>query len=221
MDLEKYLRQKAEEEIASVLTEEDKEYCEKLVLENGIKRRAVVYSRKFRVFFSCAACVLVAAVITLSIIFVPRKAPLKYFDEKMDLRAATVEELNKDAKYFQISLMENATGTFKLHYDTDTGHNLYYNAEIKYFTENLKLDYVVNRNYNYNFDKTANPLTEQLDGYVLKYYPAYSNGFYSVEYKGWISKKTETIYLTYTQLKPMDDSGDAFFAFVESVISVK
>ena len=115
MDIKKYLQQKAEEDASSVLSDSDKEYCKAIVLQSELPPRNR-FNRKFWACISCAVCVLIAAVITIAVIFAPRK-PIMYFEDKIVFQLSTIEELNNDTKYFQVSSIENAILDISMNYD--------------------------------------------------------------------------------------------------------
>ncbi|MDE6075758.1 MAG: hypothetical protein K2G26_04910, partial [Clostridia bacterium] len=100
MDVKKYLQQKAEEDASSVLSESDKEYCKAIVLQSDLPPRNR-YNRKFWACISCAVCVLIAAVITIAVIFAPKK-PIMYFEDNILSRDSTIFELNEDLQFFSV-----------------------------------------------------------------------------------------------------------------------
>lgn len=218
MDIKKYLQQKAEEDASSVLSESDKEYCKAIALQSDLPPRNR-YNRKFWACISCAVCVLIAAVITIAVIFAPKK-PLMYFEE-IDFQSSTIEELNNDSKYFKVNSLENTSYDFSMNYDVDSGQKLYYEANIRGFFENsyviTSLLIVINKYYNYPYEKLGEMVTQPLNGYTLNYYV--DESFESTQYTGWIKLKTETVYITYTQTPSLGDQ--AFFTYVQSVIQAK
>lgn len=218
MDIKEYLQQKAEEDASSVLSKSDKEYCNAIALQSNLPPRNR-YNRKFWVCISCAVCVLIAAIITIAVIFAPRK-PIMYFEDNIITQASSISELNSDSKFLSISLSENTTYEVEKNYDSKSGDKLFYNANLKSFIESSSLIVVINKNYDYtSFDKHEGEKKEPLNGYDLYYYPASAAGLDGVKYKGWIKLKTETVYITYTQKLPLGDQ--AFFEYVQSVIQAK
>lgn len=220
MDIKKYLQQKAEEDVSSVLSEEEKEYCKSIALESEFQKGRRRLDRRFWVPFSCALCVLLAAVIAIAIIFAPRKSPIRYFDDKIVSQASNLEELNDNTKFFSVVQVENTSFEFSLSYDSDSGDKLYYEANIKGFFENSNLVIVVNKNYEYPFKKPADGIVvKKLDNYLLNYFVDENAG--RVEYSGWINLKTETAYITYTNILSQSPDDEAFFTYVQSVIQAK
>lgn len=220
MDIKKYLQQKAEEDVSSVLSEEEKEYCKSIALESEFQKGRRMLDRRFWVPFSCALCVLLAAVIAIAIIFAPRKPPIRYFDDKIVSQISTLEEVNANAKYLSVIQIENTSYEFSLGYDSDSGDKLFYEANLDGFFEKAHLVIVVNKNYEYPFEKPADGIVEKkLDNYSLNYFVDENAG--SVEYSGWINLKTETTYITYTNILSQSPDDEAFFTYVQSVIQAK
>lgn len=220
MDIKKYLQQKAEEDVSSVLSEEEKEYCKSIALESEFQKGRRRLDRRFWVPFSCAMCVLLAAVIAIVIIFAPRKPPIRYFDDKIVFRTSGIEELNGDTKYFNLTQLENTLYDFSLSYDSDSGDKLYYEVNAKGFIENSHLVIVVNKNYEYPFDSEGNEIVKKnLNDYTLNYYLI--SGGDQIQYNGWINLKTETTYITYTNIASQSPDDEAFFTYVQSVIQAK
>ncbi|MDE7075904.1 MAG: hypothetical protein K2O62_01110 [Clostridia bacterium] len=218
MDLKEYMQQKADDPFLSDLSEEQKEYCREVEASYVEVRAAkpVMDKRKFWAFFSGAAAVLVAAVITIAVIFAPRK-PLMYFDDKIVSEHSTIEALNNDSKQFKVNLIEYTTFDFSMSYDSDSGDKLYYEINSEGFFEKSIIKIVINKNYNYSFKELGETVAKPLNGYTLNYYVEES--FDSTQYTGWIKLKTETVYITCTQ-KP-SRGNEAFFTYVQSVIQAK
>lgn len=220
MDIKKYLQQKAEEDVSSVLSEEEKEYCKSIVLESEFQKGRRRLDRRFWVPFSCALCVLLAAVIAIAIIFAPRTPPIRYFDDKIVSQISTLEEVNANAKYLSVIQIENTSYEFSLGYDSDSGDKLFYEANLDGFFEKVHLVVVVNKNYKYPFEIDGKDIVEKkLDNYSLSYFVDENAG--SVEYSGWINLKTETAYITYTNILSQSPDDEAFFTYVQSVIQAK
>ena len=225
MDLKEYMQQKAEDPFLSDLSEEDKEYCREVeasyVKEHTAK--PVVDRRKFWAFFSSAAAILVAAVVLICIYLIPKKPPLKYLDEKIVSQQSNIEELNNDSKYFKVSLIDNNTFTFSMNYDSASNDKLYYETHTRGFFGSSyvisSIIVVINKNYDYPFDKPVEAIKEQLNGYELNYLALTVEGLDSTQYSGWIQLKTETVYITYTQTPSLGD--DKFFEYVQSVVQAK
>lgn len=219
MDIKKYLQQKAEEDVSSVLSEEEKEYCKSIALESEFQKGRRKLDRRFWVPFSCALCVLLAAVIAIAIIFAPRKSPIRYFDDKIVSQTSNLDDLNKDSKYFNVAPLDNSSCEFSMSYDSDSGDKLFYEINTN-FIEKVHLVVVVNKNYNYPFEIDGKDISEKkLDNYSLNYFVDENVG--SVEYSGWINLKTETAYITYTNILSQSPDDEAFFTYVQSVIQAK
>lgn len=220
MDIKKFLQQKAEEDVSSVLSEEEKEYCKSIALESEFQKSRRRLDRRFWVPFSCAMCVLLAAVIAIAIIFAPRKSPIRYFDDKIVSQPSNLEELNGNSKCFNLIQNVNTSCEFSLSYDSDSGDKLYFEVNLDGFFDNSHLVIVVNKNYQYPFEKPENGIVEKkLDDYSLSYFVDENAG--SVEYSGWINLKTETAYITYTNILSQSPDDEAFFTYVQSVIQAK
>lgn len=219
MDIKKYLQQKAEEDVSSVLSEEEKEYCKSIALESEFQKGRRRLDRRFWVPFSCALCVLLAAVIAIAIIFAPRKPPIRYFDDKIVSQISTLEEINKDSKYFNVVHIESTSCEFSMSYDSDSGDKLFYEINTNFIVK-AHLVVVVNKNYEYPFEKPENGIVvKKLDDYSLNYFVDENAG--RVEYSGWINLKTETAYITYTNILSQSPDDEAFFTYVQSVIQAK
>lgn len=220
MDIKKYLQQKAEEDVSSVLSEEEKEYCKSIVLESEFQKGRRRLDRRFWVPFSCALCVLLAAVIAIAIIFAPSKSPIRYFDDKIVSQTSNLEELNSNSKYFSVAQNENTSCEFSLGYDSDSGDKLFYEVNLDGIFEKSHLVFVVNKNYNYPFNIEGNAIAEKkLEDYTLNYFM--NVGGDRVQYKGWVKIKTETAYITYTNIASQSPDDEAFFTYVQSVIQAK
>lgn len=216
MNLKQFMEQKADEEFSSVLSDSEKEYCKQLEAEYPVK--VIGDKRKFWIFFSCALAILIAAVITISIVFAPRRSsPLKYQGEKKSVDS-TIADLNSDTKYFDISLVENAKCGIALNYDVESGDKLYYEMTAKGFFENAKFIFVINPDYTYDIEKTdEQEYKKPLVGYEINYVSG--STIESTQYTAWIKIKTETAYISYTQSPSLGDQ--AFFDYVQSVIKAK
>lgn len=221
MDLKEYMQKKAEDPILSELSEEDREYCRQLEVNSSEKSavKAINDRRRFWIFFSCAAAILVAAVILICI-FVPKKSPLKYLEANIVSQTSNITELEKDLKDLDFVILDTATYSFALCYDSDSGDNLYYEVFVNDFYENAHIIFVINKNYTYQIEEHKEQLLKkQMDGYELNYYEGVAVGFSDTQYTGWIKLKSETVYITYTQTPTLDEN--AFFAYVQSVIQAK
>ncbi|MDE7087130.1 MAG: hypothetical protein K2O67_02950 [Clostridia bacterium] len=218
MNLKKYMQQKADDPFFADLNEGDKEYCRQLEAEYPVK--STKDKRRIWVFISCAFAILVAAVIAISIIFAPHNSPLKYQGEKK-ADASTIADLNSDAKNFNVSLKDNTDCNIYLNYDIDSGDKLYYEMAATGFFETSKFVFVINNDYNYEFEKPAGQEQKApLNGYEISYVSSVTSGLNnSAKYTAWIQFNTETIYITYTQTPSMGDQ--AFFDYVQSVIKAK
>lgn len=216
MNLKQFMEQKADEEFSSVLSDSEKEYCKQLEAEYPVK--GIRDKRKLWIFFSCAFAVLIAAVITISIIFAPHKSsPLKYQGEKKSV-TSTISNLNSDTKYFDISLVGNAICAIALNYDVESGDKLYYEMDASGPFETSQFIFVINQDYNYEFKKHEGQEEKKpLDGYEINYFK--SDLIDNTQYTAWIKVKSETAYITYTQTPSLGDQ--AFFDYVESVIKLK
>ncbi|MDE5766063.1 MAG: hypothetical protein K2I17_02720, partial [Clostridia bacterium] len=124
MDIKEYLQQKAEEDASSVLSESDKEYCKAIALQSNLPPRNR-YNRKFWACISCAFCVLVAAIITIAVIFAPKK-PIMYFEDNILSQNATISELNGDLQFFSVDSSVGITSETKMYYDSESEDKLYY-----------------------------------------------------------------------------------------------
>ncbi|MDE7163276.1 MAG: hypothetical protein K2O44_04275 [Clostridia bacterium] len=215
MDIKKYLQQKAEEDASSVLSESDKEYCKAIAQQSDLPPRNR-YNRKFWVCISCAVCVLLAAVITIAVIFAPKK-PIMYFEDKIVSRISAIDELNADSQFFSVDSSDSVMSEIKMYYDEESGDKLYYRVNLDGFFEKSTIILVINKNYTYPFDELSEISTEPLEGYTLNY--SVDENFDNTQYTGWIQLKTETVYITYTQKLPLGDQ--AFFTYVQSVVQAK
>lgn len=219
MDIKKYLQQKAEEDVSSVLSEEEKEYCKSIALESEFQKGRRRLDRRFWVPFSCALCVLLAAVIAIAIIFAPRTPPIRYFDDKIESQSSTLNELNENSKYFNVNQIDNSNCAVSMSYDSESGDKLFYEINTN-FIEKAHIVVVVNKNYEYPFEKPGSGVfSEKLSGFTLNYFVDENAG--SVEYSGWINLKTETAYITYTNILSQSPDDEAFFTYVQNVIQAK
>ena len=217
MDLKEFMRQKADEEFSSGLSESDKEYCKQLEADYPVE--LVKYRRKYWACFFCAAAILVAAIIIIYIIFAPDRSPLRYQGEKNTV-ASTIIELNKDTNYFETNTKENTLCEVRMNYDVESGDKLYYEMSLDGLLETAQFVFVINLDFEYEFEKPiGQELKEKLDGYELNYIIGSASALDSTQYYAWIKLNTETIYITYTQVAPLGDQ--AFFDYVQSVIKAK
>ena len=217
MNLKEFMEQKAEEDFSSVLSESDKEYCRQLEAEYPVKN--IRDKRKLWIILSCAFAVLVAAVITISIIFAPHKSPLKYQGEKKAVES-TIVDLNSNTKHLEINFVDSAECEVYLNYDVESNDKLYYEMNVTGFFENAEFVFVINQDYEYEFEKPAGEENNKpMNGFEINYVIQPDSGLGSVKYTAWTKVKTETVYITYTQIMPLGDQ--AFFDYVQSVIKVK
>lgn len=223
MNLKEYLAQQAEEEISSVLTEEDKAYCRQIAA-NSLPDDDIIDRRKRGIFLAVSMAVFITALIIMLALFIPKKNDfeIRYFDENIVSQTAVVSDLNDSAKGFELNMGANIfETTATLHYDSLSNDKLYYMLELKGFNETADIVCVINENYSYPFEDFGKELYEKaFSNYILKYS---SYGSDNERYIGYIEIGTEKIYITsYVQNEPLGDrSLQAFFDYVQSIIKVK
>lgn len=222
MNLKEYLAQQAEEEISSVLTEEDKAYCRQLAA-NSLPDDDVIDRRKRGIFLAVSMAVFITAIIIMLALFIPKKNDfeIRYFDENIVSQTAVVSDLNDSAKGFELNIGADIfETTARLHYDSVSNDKLFYVLVLKGFNETTDIVCVVNENYDYSFKYSGEYVEKQFDGYTLNYM-VYKET--KVKYRGYIELGTEKIYITsYVQNEPLGDrSLQAFFDYVQSIIKVK
>lgn len=224
MNLKKYLKQRAEEDAESLITESDREFCMQLA-QNA--RQIAPKRKRFNLaaVSSAAAVCLVAVILGITLPLVLNRQPaveeIHYKEENVAKTACTIEEVNINTKYFQISQTENIIILPMLNYDSVSGDKLYYSVSVTTQISVFTLYIVINENYSYSFEKYEDLSYGQLAQYSVEYNVERVDGVMATElkYRGIISVESETVYIDYTQ--NFDIGDDAFLDDIQNVLKVK
>ena len=222
MRVKKYLREQGEKEAEQLLTEGDRAFCQSLVeqVKEPVKKPRV----KMWAALSSALAVCVTLAVVLPVVLSNRSPKVYYRDENVLSQESTLANLQADVKYFSIVGFDEAQEvTVSLNYDSISNDKLYYSLNARFDSNNIAIDVVVNKNYQYKFETGNTPITQQLVNYSVTYYYEENESFLpnikSAEYRGEIKLKTETVYFDYRQAIAQGDA--VFFQDIQSYIQTK
>ena len=145
-----------------------------------------------------------------------QKLPL-YKIENITSKEVAVDEMIEDLNYFDLSLIESDASN--LYYDTVTNDKLYYTFNSYIDNSTIVFTTVINKYFKYDFNFNGVIKSAKLEDYTVKYSYGESQIKDTVEYKGLIKVKTETVYFKYSQSPA--DGEQAFLNSIEQLIKIK
>lgn len=225
MNLKKYLRQQAEKDAESLLTDDDRQFSMQLAQsaqQTLPKRKRFNFAAISSVVATCLVAIILGITLPLTINKQPAIDEIFYNEENVAQTACTLEDVNYNSKYFKIEETESITFRYQLNYDSVTGDKLYYSVSVTGgIISTFTLDIVINENYNYNFEMYGEILNGQLSQYSVEYNSQIEEGVMSTElkYKGIIKVESEIVYIDYKQSFEIGDQ--AFFEDIQNVLKVK
>lgn len=223
MNIKKYLQQRAEKDAEKLLTEEDRQFCRNLFIAESAPQQPVIAKPKtfkIKVLTSLAAVLVIGIVLGVTLpLVLNRNIPvgdIHYKEENIVQTACTIEDVNDNAKYFQIIEAENMSLFTQLKYDSVSKDKLYYIIEGDTGIAVFTLYIVINKNYDFEFS-IGNELLIKPEIYNLNYEVIKGNN--TANYLGVINNGTETAYINYNQIYDLGEQ--VFFAELQSVLTVK
>lgn len=222
MNIKKYLRQQAEKDAESLLTESDRQFSMQLAerVQQPVQQKPKTF--RIKAFASAAAVLLVAVVLGVTLPLTLNKQPpvndVHYKEENIVQTACTIDEVNYNAKYFQLDEAEDMSFQSYLKYDSVSGDKLFYSVTITTDISEFTLDVVVNEKYNYDFKLKDDLRNEQLTNYNINFFDKHTIDE-ETQYTGYVKINSEIVYIDYLQYIDLDDK--AFFDQIESVLKVK
>lgn len=225
MNWKKHLKLKTDAEVP--YSERDRQFYERLLtdvesgeIQSKSGQQSAVKAKTFNLqkTLLLLGAFLVAVGIVCGLVFgLPaRKIPL-YKIENITSKEVAFGEMIEDLNYFDLSLIESDASN--LYYDTKSDDKLYYTFEATIELSNLYLTVVINKYFNYDFKFNGVKKSAKLEDYTVKYSYGESQIKDTVEYKGLIKVKTETVYFIYNQSPA--DGEQAFLNSIEQLIKIK
>ena len=227
MNWKKHLKLKTDAEVP--YSERDRQFYERLLtdvesgeIQSKSGQQTAVKAKTFNLqkTLLLLGAFLVAVGIVCGLVFgLPASQAPAYCDDKIAVQETTYGQLYEDLVYFDLSHFESNTNKYNLYYDTVTTDKLYYNFTSIVDTSNLSLSVVINKYFNYDFKFNGVKKSAKLEDYTVKYSFGESQIKDTVEYKGLIKVKTETVYFIYNQSPA--DGEQAFLNSIEQLIKIK
>ena len=234
MNWKKHLKLKTDAEVP--YSERDRQFYERLLtdvesgeIQSKSGQQTAVKAKTFNLqkTLLLLGAFLVAVGIVCGLVFglSAQKIPL-YKIENITSKEVAFDEMIEDLNYFDLSLIESEASN--LYYDTKsddklyytlTTDKLYYNFTSIVDASNLSLFVVINKYFKYDFNFNGVIKSAKLEDYTVKYSYGESQIKDTVEYKGLIKIKTESVYFIYNQSPA--DGEQAFLNSIEQLIKIK
>lgn len=233
MDIKKHLREQAKQAKLPELSESELLFCKSLFesaqQQNGDTCAVAKNRRNLIIIISCAAALLTALIITLSVVLpkVLGKSLPTYFDDKIISSETDLETFNKDVVYCSF-LLENVDSPEVICYsDSVSGDKLFYNLTFKDISKGvLQFDTTVVINQYYEF-KYNGEITSQFvvpNSYTICYKDSVIKDF-EITFSGFIKIKTESVYFSCKQFmlpgSTAEDAEEIFLNYIQSIIKLK
>lgn len=223
MNLKKYIRLKNENTKKPSCAEENKErYLQLLAQVQANEAAAASVKRPVKMWVGLATLfsVIAAFIITMSVIFAPKRPiDIYYSEEDINNIYSTYSDVNNDTKKFRLDLDAETIDQVSLFYDTKSGDKLYYTLEVGFESDMAKFVVKINNNYNYKFELNTTINNISLPDYSMVYCKIGRRGEPFIKYKGYIEQSEETVYFEYTQTPALGD--EAFFDSIQAIINIK
>ncbi len=226
MNWKKHLKLKTDAEVP--YSERDRQFYERLLtdvesgeIQSKSGQQTAVKAKTFNLqkTLLLLGAFLVAVGIVCGLVFglYFQKIPL-YQDENIAQKEITFDEMNLN--YFDLSqLSDNSNNLNYLYYDTVTNDKLYYTFNSYIDNSTIVFTTVINKYFKYDFNFNGVIKSAKLEDYTVKYSFGDSQIKDTVEYKGLIKVKTETVYFIYNQSPA--DGEQAFLNSIEQLIKIK
>lgn len=131
---------------------------------------------------------------------------------------ATIEELNKESRSFMLCFDTLDVVENKRVYDSVTEDTLMFRLILEKSSVAINVVYVVNADYNYEFDMSLVNKDATFQNINIKYISTYSS--YNLTVYAYLEKDGQELVITYTQ-RAINDSEEAFWSFMNEFIKVK
>lgn len=214
MNVKKYLKKQAEQDEQEILDADDNEFLDNMKAKIKAKSKHSKKNRNFaklKIGLPVAAGIAVAATaITCIAVYYPfNSGRVEYFEADIADTAATLEDLNRDVKEFDIRIDPSVyTYDIKKKYDRVSGDVLFYTTVIdnRDLFLHMEIITVCNPNYHYkDFSLSDGAVSAALDHYTVEYLPSKTTdpefGFEKYSAKAKIQKGKEFVYVTrYSEL---------------------
>lgn len=226
MNWKKHLKLKTDAEVP--YSERDRQFYERLLtdvesgeIQSKSGQQTAVKAKTFNLqkTLLLLGAFLVAVGIVCGLVFglYFQKIPL-YQDENIAQKEITFDEMNLN--YFDLSqLSDNSNNLNYLYYDTVTNDKLYYTFNSYIDNSTIVFTTVINKYFKYDFNFNGVIKSAKLEDYTVKYSYGESQIKDTVEYKGLIKVKTESVYFIYSQSPA--DGEQAFLNSIEQLIKIK
>ena len=230
MNVKKYLKKQAEQDEQEILDADDNEFLDNMKAKIKAKSKHSKKNRNFaklKIGLPVAAGIAVAATaITCIAVYYPfNSGRVEYFEADIADTAATLEDLNRDVKEFDIRIDPSVyTYDIKKKYDRVSGDVLFYTTVIdnRDLFLHMEIITVCNPNYHYkDFSLPHGAVRAALERYTVNYGPAGTIdpefGFEEYSTKAKIQKGKEFVYVTqYSEL--LFEAEDSFFEVLQEIV---
>ena len=230
MNVKKYLKKQAEQDEQEILDADDNEFLDNMKAKIKAKSKHSIKNRNFaklKIGLPVAAGIAVAATaITCIAVYYPfNSGRVEYFEADIADTAATLEDLNRDVKEFDIRIDPSVyTYDIKKKYDRVSGDVLFYTTVIdnRDLFLHMEIIAVCNPNYHYkDFSLSDGAVRAALERYTVDYLPSTTIdpefGFEEYSTKAKIQKGKEFVYVTqYSEL--LFEAEDSFFEVLQEIV---
>lgn len=172
MNVKRYLRKQAQEDLKALESEGDREFISQLMETVG-ERHAPKPKRNKNWLWAIPSATAVCAAVLVGTL-VPWTGKIKYEDKNFVNEVTTIETLADALNGLDIHISENQEVFVKKTYDTVSGHDLYYTMLVSEFTETV--DYaietriIVNEKYEFEDFVLDDSFATQDCGHYSVYY---------------------------------------------------
>lgn len=172
MNIKRYLRKQAQEDLKALESEGDREFISQLMETVG-ERHAPKPKRNKNWLWAIPSATAVCAAVLVGTL-VPWTGKIKYEDKNFVNEVTTIETLADALNGLDIHISENQEVFVKKTYDTVSGHDLYYKMLVSEFTETV--DYaietriIVNEKYEFEDFVLDDSFATQDCGHYSVYY---------------------------------------------------
>ena len=233
MNVKKYLKKQAEQDLQSLETEGDREFLgqlENIAEENARARAKKRNLQGLWAIPSVAVAGGLAAVLLVEFLPVANNGldGIKYIESNFVSVDSDINEFNDALDKLTVNLMGDKTTTVLKTYDQLSGDDLYYTLKIEETTETvfvcLDMLVVVNEHYDYeNFQIDETFVTETVEDFSVNYSQVVSVdpdfGLNLVKCTGKIEKPNFEIYILNYEEYALDDGS--FLNYIDDLLEFK
>ena len=233
MNVKKYLKKQAEQDLQSLETEGDREFLgqlENIAEENARARAKKRNLQGLWAIPSVAVAGGLAAVLLVELLPVADDGldDIKYIESNFVSVDSDINEFNDALDKLTVNLMGDKTTTVLKTYDQLSGDDLYYTLKIEETTETvfvcLDMLVVVNEHYDYeNFQIDETFVTETVEDFSVNYSQVVSVdpdfGLNLVKCTGKIEKPNFEIYILNYEEYALDDGS--FLNYIDDLLEFK